>query len=151
MVGPGNAGSCLLLPLNYLPRGPLYWSVQAVDGAYAGGPFAPEQVYQTSPPSISTISNLTLAPNLPAGPFPFEVGDGQTPRELLQWNVISYNETLVPASNVVISIVNTGAVLHVTPGPSPIRQRRCGCDGDRPGRAMGGSSIHRDRSRGIHA
>ena len=115
VVGPGNAGTCLWLPLNYLPRGPLYWSVQAIDGAYAGGPFAPEQVYQPSPPTISTLSNLTIAPNLTAGPFPFAVSDGQTPRELLRWNVLSYNEALVPASNVVISIVNTGAVLRVAP------------------------------------
>jgi hypothetical protein len=113
-VGPGNA-TALLLPLNHLPRGPLYWSAQSVDSAYAGSAFASEQMYQTNPPSLSSIPNLTLPPSQTTGPIPFEVADPQTPRELLQWNVISYNEALLPASNVVVSIVSTGAVLHLTP------------------------------------
>jgi hypothetical protein len=107
--------SNLLLPLSYLPRGPLYWSVQAIDASFIGGPFAPEQRYQLSPPVISGLSNLVLAPNPQGGPFLFSVRDDQTAVALLQFNAISFNENLIASSNVLISVSCTNAALLITP------------------------------------
>lgn len=39
---PGNAGHRLSLAITNLPSGPLYWSVQAIDGVMAGSHFATE-------------------------------------------------------------------------------------------------------------
>ena len=117
VVGPGNAGTTLFLPLNYLPRGPLYWSVQAIDTAFAGGPFAPEQLFQISPPYLSTISDFTVAPNVLSDPVAFTVSDTQTSPGQLQFNVISYNEALIAATNVAISLQGTNASLRLTPLP----------------------------------
>ncbi len=44
VLAPGNRGSFLMaeLDLARVPRGPLFWSVQAVDHGFTGGPFATE-------------------------------------------------------------------------------------------------------------
>src|SRR5439155_59892 len=42
-VGAGNAGSRTNLILTNLTREFYYWSVQAIDNSFAGGPFAPAQ------------------------------------------------------------------------------------------------------------
>ncbi|MGC3958877.1 MAG: IPT/TIG domain-containing protein [Verrucomicrobiota bacterium] len=55
----GNSGSRLSLTLNGIPNGvPIYWGVQAVDTAFAGGPLATNVFF---PPSISAV-------NPPTGP-----------------------------------------------------------------------------------
>jgi hypothetical protein len=49
----GNAEQRLFAILTQLTPGrTYYWSVQAVDGAYAGGPFAPESTFTYTPPPI---------------------------------------------------------------------------------------------------
>jgi hypothetical protein len=58
----GNAENRLFATFNYSLDTPYYWSVQTVDGAFAGSPFAAEQdfrVLQPSPTLVSaTVSNL---------------------------------------------------------------------------------------------
>jgi len=48
IAGSGNAGSSLFLELDLarIPASPLYWSVQAIDATFEGGPFAPEQAVE---------------------------------------------------------------------------------------------------------
>ena len=41
----GNAQQRLSFPLAFSGTGPFYWSVQAVDTAFAGSPFAPERSF----------------------------------------------------------------------------------------------------------
>jgi hypothetical protein len=115
IAGPGNAGAALFLPLNHLPRGPLYWSVQAIDAAFAGGPFSVEQVYQPSPPTLSTISNLVLAPNVESAPIRFTVWDNDTAPDQFQFAVISGNDSLIAGSNAVVRLDGTDATLRLTP------------------------------------
>lgn len=43
----------------YLPSGTYYWSVQAVDGALAGGAFSPEQVVTVGSPTLSIMRSGT--------------------------------------------------------------------------------------------
>ena len=66
---PGNAGFNswmeLKLPFDQLNVEALYWSVQAVDASFQGGPFAPEQTFLINPPGnqppvITGISDLTI-------------------------------------------------------------------------------------------
>jgi hypothetical protein len=54
LVGMGNVQQGLSVPLVSLPNGRFYWSVQAVDGAFAGGPFAPEQSFTVRPFLVCT-------------------------------------------------------------------------------------------------
>jgi hypothetical protein len=51
----GNAGPCLFKYVMNLKAGNYYWSVQSVDTAYAGSPFASEQRF-TVPPAFRSIA-----------------------------------------------------------------------------------------------
>jgi hypothetical protein len=46
----GNCQQNLGWWLHSLPPGTYYWSVQAIDNSFAGGPFAPEQSFTIAPP-----------------------------------------------------------------------------------------------------
>jgi hypothetical protein len=62
VVAPGNAGQNRMLQLTNLPPGTYYWSVQSVDTAFAGSPFAPEGTFIVSAlPSVitSTVTNIS--------------------------------------------------------------------------------------------
>jgi len=52
---PGNAGHAYRHPWR-LPPGTYYWSVQAIDGGYAGGPWAPEQTFTITEPEHPPVS-----------------------------------------------------------------------------------------------
>lgn len=49
VVGRGNAGQDESYTLSELGPGTYTWSVQAIDGAYVGSPFAPEQTFTVGP------------------------------------------------------------------------------------------------------
>ncbi len=51
----GNCGHAYRHPYR-LPPGVYYWSVQAIDGGYAGGPWAPEQSFTITEPERPAIS-----------------------------------------------------------------------------------------------
>ncbi|HOX57255.1 MAG TPA: FG-GAP-like repeat-containing protein [Candidatus Paceibacterota bacterium] len=98
LIGPMAAGSGLrLLPemgnrqlarcwsTAALPVGvPLYWSVQAVDSAFAGSPFAPEAGFRLvqAPPLLTAVTNTSL-------PFGDTSGDGIV--DQLELNVVLSN------------------------------------------------------------
>ena len=53
-----------------LPSGLYYWSVQAVDNAFAGGPFAEEHLFHVGVPSLSietTTNSVVVSWPIPAG------------------------------------------------------------------------------------
>ncbi|HSA03058.1 MAG TPA: FG-GAP-like repeat-containing protein, partial [Candidatus Paceibacterota bacterium] len=50
----GNAQQGLTALLAHLPEGEYYWSVQAIDGAFAGSPFAPEVRFGVYRPVVAT-------------------------------------------------------------------------------------------------
>ncbi len=50
LAEPGNVYQNTSWWLHSLPPGTYYWSVQAIDNSYAGGPFAPEQTFTIAPP-----------------------------------------------------------------------------------------------------
>jgi hypothetical protein len=64
MVGPGNCGHATNT-LYYFPPGTYYWSVQAVDGGFKGGAWAPEQTFTITNPETPVLTLGTPA-SLPA-------------------------------------------------------------------------------------
>ena len=64
VVRLGAQNQNLSWKLNNLPGGTLYWSVQAIDSAFAGGPFAPAQQFVIStcqPVTLAALTNLVRA------------------------------------------------------------------------------------------
>lgn len=57
----GNTSLNNFWHIDSLPPGTYYWSVQAIDNSFAGGPFAPEQSFTILPPCSSSWTPL---PNL---------------------------------------------------------------------------------------
>lgn len=58
----GNAQQGLTAVLSYQPGTPYYWSVQAVDGAFAGSPFSSEgsfRIFQ-APPIVALVTTTNL-------------------------------------------------------------------------------------------
>lgn len=66
-------------------------------------------------PTISAISNLTLAYNSTARTIAFTVGDAQTPAGSLVVSVTSSNPTLFPSSRLVLGGSSSNRTLSVTP------------------------------------
>ncbi|MFO1458984.1 MAG: VCBS repeat-containing protein [Verrucomicrobiota bacterium] len=107
---PGNAGF-LLSHTIHMPRldsDAIYWSVQAVDASFSGGPFAPEQVLETSfpgnlPPSLQSPASMTLVEDA-QGTINFTVTDDRTPPADLQLSVITDNPDLFPEGTLGIGI-----------------------------------------------
>ncbi|HWI56782.1 MAG TPA: VCBS repeat-containing protein, partial [Bacillota bacterium] len=113
----GNAGECLSSFLLNLPRGVYYWSVQAIDNAFAGSAFAPEQVFPVSPPVLSPIADQVLLANGPALTVTFTVADGETAADALQLTAGSSNTNLVPQANLSLGGSGTNRTLTITQVP----------------------------------
>ncbi|MEW6157834.1 MAG: FG-GAP-like repeat-containing protein [Verrucomicrobiota bacterium] len=107
---PGNAGfntrMRLVLPPT-LDTEFLYWSVQAVDASFQGGPFAQEQVLPVflpgnQPPLITGIGDVTVAEDTPIT-ITFHVRDDRTPPQNLLVDATSSNPDLIPQSKLQLS------------------------------------------------
>jgi hypothetical protein len=106
----------LNLPLNRLSVETLYWTVQAVDNGFQGGPFAPEQTFLVNPPGneppvITGISDLILPEDGP-GTLSIRVSDDRTPPDFLRVRATSANTNLFPQSNLKLAFfpVDDGAL-----------------------------------------
>jgi len=69
----GNAGQGLSWTLPHLPRGTYYWSVQAIDTAFAGSPWAAEHTLTTSDTPPADIVTVTVLPAMVAEGDPVSV------------------------------------------------------------------------------
>lgn len=116
----GNAGLTNQALLIDLQKGTYYWSVQAVDAAFEGSPFAAEGsfVITNSRPAISTITDQSVAP-LSTISIPFSIMDADTPLAQLTLAVQSSNTNVVPLSNIDLSVPNpafpSNYVAQITP------------------------------------
>lgn len=105
---PGNAGFLLsrTIHLPILDVEAIYWSVQAVDASFSGGPFAPEQVLEMNfpgnqPPSLQTPGEITLTEDA-TFTARFTVSDDRTAPDELKLFAVSDNPDLFPASGLQI-------------------------------------------------
>jgi len=74
---PGNAGHRLEKTLTLPPgSGPFYWSVQAVDASFAGGPFAAEQALVAGPVGYVDLGSGLTGMTDPAVAWADHDGDG---------------------------------------------------------------------------
>jgi hypothetical protein len=69
----------------------------------------------TNPPSISAISNQSIAANGSTGAIPFNVLDGETPAAQLVVTASSDNQTLVPNNNIVLGGSGSDRTITITP------------------------------------
>ena len=109
LVEAGNAGArrwaTLLLPQPASDQ--LYWSVQAVDAGFQGGPFATEQrVYlnppANEPPRISGLRNVELDENQTVE-LEFVVSDDFTPTAEVRVTALSSNNALFPTTGLSVT------------------------------------------------
>src|SRR6185503_19497142 len=89
----GNAGWRTNLFLTNLTGETFYWSVQAVDNSFVGGPFAPEQSFVINlpgnqPPLLGEIADQTMAEDSPRV-VQFTVSDDRTPADALSLRVFA--------------------------------------------------------------
>ena len=128
----GNAGNnnwiALNLPLERLNTERLYWSVQAVDNGFQGGPFAPEQTFFIDlpgnlPPSIFGISDLTI-PEDTTGNLTLYITDDRTELSALRVQANSSNTNVVSSAGVKLSgFTNTAQGLRVNMSVTPLPDR----------------------------
>lgn len=76
----------------------------------------PVQTAENNPPTVSNLTDKTIAENTSAGPFPFSVGDTETPATALTVQAISMNTDLLPSAN--IQLGGNGANRTVTVMPA---------------------------------
>ncbi len=110
VVSPGNcafAGSRLIkLPVTNVDS--VYWSVQAVDNSFVGGPFAPEQTLAVDlpgnqPPVIAGLRNVFFGPNTEIFPVQFTVTDDRTRPEDIAISVVATNLQLFPSGTLAVT------------------------------------------------
>ena len=94
--------------LRNLPKGTYYWSVQAIDTAYAGSPFATEQTFTitNTPPAVAVATEVHSGPSL-AGSVPFAVSDAESAATQITVTAQSLDGAFIPPGGV--SIQGTGA------------------------------------------
>jgi choice-of-anchor C domain-containing protein len=106
----GNVGPTNRALLINLQKGTYYWSVQAIDTAFAGSPFSQLPVYvdrtfiiTNALPVISDIPDIAIAPgtNAPSAPIPFTIGDLETSASNLVVTSRSSNTNIVALTNIV--------------------------------------------------
>ncbi len=156
VVRRGGADLATSAILSFLPAGTYYWSVQAVDGAYAGSPFAPE--------ATVTVCSATFNPTTTAVPSSGGAGDlfvSSTPgcawvaRSLAAWITVTSGTSGTGDGVVSYSVAaNSGPAAH---GNDPRRRSGLLCrpsrrvcllhrSGERQ-RASGGRQRHAQRGR----
>ncbi|MFO1487815.1 MAG: LamG-like jellyroll fold domain-containing protein [Verrucomicrobiota bacterium] len=118
----GNAGPTNRAVLLNLQKGTYYWSVQGIDTAFAGSPFAelasgaPYQFTITNArPVISDLADIVIGPgtNAPGPVIPFTIGDLETPAGNLVVTVRSSNTNVVALTNIVFGGSNSNRTLRV--------------------------------------
>ena len=114
----GNAGERLFAIYN-LPKGTnYYWSVQAIDNGYAGGPFAAEgSFWMDTAPVVSAISNQTIQFSTSTPYLPFLIGDFETLPDQLLVSAFSSNTNLLPLSGIAINRASSNCATMLTPTP----------------------------------
>ena len=111
----GNVGPTNFWRIANLTNGTYYWSVQAVDSAFAGSAFAEERSFALSRPVISAITNRSTPPNTTVGPINFTVSDAETAASNLVVTVTSSDTNLVPTTGLMLAGADTNRSLTITP------------------------------------
>ena len=100
----GNAQEALTNIVTHLSAGTYYWSVQAVDTSFAGGPFAPESTFIVTASTPPILTGATLLPN---GAFQFSFTN-----QGASFTVLSSTNISLPLSNWTV----LGSPSNVAPG-----------------------------------
>ena len=112
----GNAQTRSALRVYNLVGGTYYWSVQAVDHAFAGSSFASERTFIINgPPTISDITNQLTFVNTPSPPIPFTATGMETAGVKLSLSATSSNPSLVPTNNIVFFGTGRNRTVTITP------------------------------------
>jgi len=115
----GNAGERLFAIFNLPPGTDYYWSVQAIDNGFAGGPFASEgSFYVDTVPVISAIADQIIQFSTSTPPLPFTIGDFETPPDQLLLSAASSNTNLLPLARIILD--RAGSNCTVTLNPTPL-------------------------------
>lgn len=116
------------LPLERFNTEKLYWTVQAVDNGFQGGPFAPEQTFFINPPgnlppSIFGISDLTISEDT-TGNLTLYVTDDRTDPSALHVQATSSNTNVLSSAGVRLSgFTNTAQGLRINLSLTPLADR----------------------------
>ena len=115
----GNAGVRTNAFLTNLVGETFYWSVQAVDNGFIGGPFAQEQSFVldlpgNEPPSIGEVSDRTIAEDSSVL-IPFTVVDDRTPPDKLRLRAFADDPFLMPSAELVLGGSGTNRTLTIRP------------------------------------
>ncbi|MBL9127258.1 MAG: VCBS repeat-containing protein, partial [Verrucomicrobiales bacterium] len=116
--GTGNVGPLRLRQLGDLPDGTYYWSVQAVDAAYAASAFAAEQSFVLSRPTLAVPSRVVIRANTNSPPFELSVADAETPADALRVTFESSNPALLPVERISLTGNGTRRELRFDPVPA---------------------------------
>ena len=115
--GNAEARTNLMAPL-LTPGRTYYWSVQAVDQAYAGSPFAAEQsFYLNHPPVMSEVRPLELNED-GEGEIAVSVADLDSAADQIQLTASADLPSLVPPEGLSFRRDGTNWTIRVRPGPN---------------------------------
>ena len=104
--------------LRGLPAGTYYWSVQAVDTAFAGSAWATQGTFMVTntPPEVGLIADQRTLPGVPVS-LTVAVSDGQSAPDQIVVAVTCTNTLMLPASGISLSGTTAQRSLVLTPSP----------------------------------
>ncbi len=115
LAAEGNVGNLTFRDVRSLPVGTYYWSVQAIDGGFAGSAWSPEQSFTINLPSISALPNVVTPPGVTSKPVNFTVTGGSSPLSALVITVVADDPTLIPNTGLVVTGTGANRTLTITP------------------------------------
>lgn len=119
----GNASLANRFVTTGLPNGRYYWSVQAVNAAFDGSPFADERSFVVQdPPSLTPPADVTIASNNSTGALPIFIGDTETDAADLSLSARSLNPDLLADDGVVLGGAGAARTMILTPLPDRLGQ-----------------------------
>ncbi len=111
IAAPGNVGHCFNT-LYRFPPGTYYWSVQAVDGAFAGGAWATEQTFTITNPErpVLDIARATINQHAVKWParFPDYTMQQKSSLTSTNWTVVT-NSPVVNYGKLTVNVTNAPA------------------------------------------
>ncbi len=118
----GNGSSTNFWLISELPPGDYFWSVQAIDPAFAGSAFSPEASFSITNgrPTLSALVTQTVSHSVLSPTIPIVIGDRETPASNLIVTALSSNTNRLANEQIFLGGTGSNRTVQLRPATNDI-------------------------------